>query len=62
MTSLPWHYITLHYIAGHQTALLHTEPGGPDLPGAGSPVLPDQSEDGGGAVKGCQTETHRGEL
>ena len=57
MTSLP-----LHYIAGHQTALLHTEPGGPDLPGAGLPVLPDQSEDRGVAEQSCQTESHRGEL
>ena len=57
MTLLP-----LHNIAGYQTALLHTEPGGPDLPGAGLPVLPDQSENGGDAEQSCQTEAHRGEL
>ena len=57
MRSLP-----LHYIAGHQTALLHTETGGPDLPGPGLPVLPDHPEDGGDAGQSGQTETHRGEL
>ena len=57
MTALP-----LHYIAGHQTALLHTEKGGPDLPRPGLPVLPDQPEDGGDADQSGQTESHRGEL
>ena len=60
MTSL--HCITLHYIAGHQTALLHTETGGPDLPGPGLPVLSDQPEDGGDAEQSRQAESHRGEL
>ena len=56
------HYITLHYIAGHQTALLHTEAGGSDLPGPGLPVLTDQSEDAGGAEPGRLAVSERGEL